>query len=165
MSLNSTTLPDLDTAPDRVAGLEDELEADQATESTVTEPAADWRGRGKVLVVDDEPVIRTVAQALLDRAGFEVLLATDGLEAVETVRRHGQEILAVLLDLSMPHLDGAQTAREIRRIRPQLKIILCSGYSDLTVDELVTDGTVAGFLHKPYSRDALTGAVRKLVDA
>ncbi len=121
-----------------------------------------WRGSGKVLVVDDETVVREVAEAILSGAGFEVLAAKDGIEALEVVRRQGNELVAVLLDLAMPHLDGAETARELRRLCPQIKILLCSGYSELAVDQLVADGTVSGFLHKPFSPSTLIDELRKL---
>ncbi len=127
-----------------------------------SEPGTTWRCSGKVLVVDDEPVVREVAEAILSGAGFEVLTARDGVEALEVVRRQGDELVAVLLDLAMPHLDGAETARELRRMCPGIKILLCSGYSELAVDQLVASGEVSGFLHKPYRPSALIDELRKL---
>ena len=108
--------------------------------------------------------MRSSAQAILRSAGFEVVLATNGLDALEIVRRQGEEFVAVLLDLSMPHLDGAEASRELRRLCPGIKIILCTGYSEQTVDELAADREVSGFLHKPYSPGTLLDELRKVLD-
>ncbi len=132
-------------------------------EPPATEAEDRWHGSGKVLVVDDEPVAREVAQATLESAGFEVLLAANGLDALEVVRRQGEKIAAVLLDLSMPQLDGAETSREMRRLCPEIRIILCTGYSEQTADELVAGRDVSGFLHKPYSPSSLIDVLREVV--
>ncbi len=138
-------------------------ECAEAPAPTVIETTDSWCGSGIVLVVDDEPVAREVAQATLESADFEVLLAENGLDALEVVRRQGKDIVAVLLDLSMPQLDGAETSREMRRLCPGIKIILCTGYSEQTADELVTGRDVSGFLHKPYSPKALIDKLREIV--
>jgi two-component system cell cycle sensor histidine kinase/response regulator CckA len=120
----------------------------------------DWRGEGTILVVDDEARIRTVAALALERAGFTVLTAAEGQEAVAVFRTHAQSIRAVLLDLAMPRLDGAATARELRRIRPDVRIVLSSGYTEEEATRQFADRDIVGFLQKPYALTDLVAAVR-----
>lgn len=118
---------------------------------------------GAVLVVDDEPSVREVATAILEAAGYPVLQARDGQEAVEMVRDRGDEIGAVLLDLSMPRLDGVGALREIHRMRPSLAVLLQSGYhEDDAVAEIVARGE-ADFLEKPYGAAALVERIERVL--
>lgn len=121
-----------------------------------------WRGHGTVLVVDDEETVRTMASSMLERLGFSVLTASDGIEALDIFRHKQDQIVLVLLDLTMPHLDGADTYEGLRRISQDVDIILTSGYSEHEVSKRFAGKNVAGFLHKPYDlaqlREALNGA-------
>ena len=120
-----------------------------------------WRGSGTVLIVDDEKVIRDLGARILGRQGFEVLKAESGAQALELFRAHTEEIAVVLLDLTMPGLSGEETFRELRRIRPDVRVILSSGYNEQdAIDRFVGEG-LAGFLKKPYSNADL---VRKFAD-
>jgi two-component system cell cycle sensor histidine kinase/response regulator CckA len=119
-----------------------------------------WRGQGTVLVVDDEEHIRAGVAQALELTGFTALTAADGQEAVAVFRKHAETIRAVLLDLTMPHLDGAATARELRRIRPEVRIVLTSGYTAEEATRQFTDRDVVGFLQKPYALTDLVAAVR-----
>jgi two-component system cell cycle sensor histidine kinase/response regulator CckA len=119
---------------------------------------------GKVLVVDDEPLVREVAKRALERAGFEVVLAENGRQAVETFSQQGARILLVLLDLSMPEMDGEQTLVELRRIDPGVKVILSSGYDQSSTTRAPLGGRVASFIQKPYTARALVEAVRHVID-
>ncbi|MEZ4269631.1 MAG: response regulator [Myxococcota bacterium] len=127
------------------------------------EPSTQTRS-GAVLVVDDESAVREVATAILEDAGYPVLQARDGLEAVEAVREHGEEISAVLLDLCMPRLDGLGALRQIRVLRPELPVLLQSGYhEDDTIAEIVARGE-AEFLEKPYGAAVLIERVRRVLN-
>lgn len=129
-----------------------------AQPTTTTEVRA-----GAVLVVDDEPSVRDVATAILEAAGYPVLQARDGQEAVEMVRDCGDEIIAVLLDLSMPRLDGVGALRAIHRMRPSLAVVLQSGYhEDDTVAGIVARGE-AEFLEKPYGAAALVARIKRVL--
>lgn len=144
-------LPAIDVAPAPVAAV------------PAAGPSAQARG-GAVLVVDDEPAVREVATAILEDAGYGVLQARDGVEAVEAVRERGDEISAVLLDLSMPRLDGLGALRQIRVLRPELPVLLQSGYhEDDTIAEIVARGD-AGFLEKPYGAAALIERIRRVLN-
>ncbi|MFW5869576.1 MAG: response regulator [Planctomycetota bacterium] len=112
-----------------------------------------------VLVVDDEDTVRTVAGEILRRHGFEVIEADDGRQAVEIYRDRGDEIDAVLLDLTMPHMDGEEAFREIRRINPRAKVLLASGYNEQdTLSRFVGKG-LAGFVAKPFEGKLLVGRI------
>ena len=118
---------------------------------------------GKVLVVDDEPLVRQVAQRALERAGFEVVLAENGRQAVETFSQLGTRIALVLLDLSMPEMDGEQTLVELRRIDPGVRVLLSSGYDQSSTTRAPLGGRVASFIQKPYSARSLVEAVRRAI--
>lgn len=122
-----------------------------------------WRGKGTVLVVDDEPIVREVAQALLERAGLEVMTAEDGLEALAIFKERAQEIDCVILDLTMPHLDGEETFLELRRIRSDVPVILASGYNKEDVTDRFAGTGLAGFIQKPFRLETLTEKVRAIL--
>jgi CheY-like chemotaxis protein len=120
-----------------------------------------FRGSGLVLVVDDEEVVRQMAQRMLERCGFTVLQAGDGRQGLDLFQTRAADIRLVLLDLTMPRLDGLQAFKEIRRLRPQVPVILTSGYTE---QEAITrfDGLgLTGFLQKPFSWQDLLVALRR----
>jgi CheY-like chemotaxis protein len=117
------------------------------------------RGSGTVLVVDDEDIVREVAREMLREKGFDVLTAADGQQGVELYRRHADRIAVVLLDLTMPEMSGEEALAEIRRIRPNAKVILCSGYAEDDLKRRFAGLGAADFIQKPFKLRAL---VRKL---
>jgi PAS domain S-box-containing protein len=117
------------------------------------------RGARSVLVVDDEEGLRRVAQRVLEREGFAVQVARDGVEALRLFRAKSAEIGVVLLDLTMPRMGGAEALREMRRVQPDVRVILMTGYADATEDLRVDD--LAGFLAKPYEPKQLVETVRR----
>jgi PAS domain S-box-containing protein len=123
----------------------------------------DSRGSGKILIVDDEEGVRDVAKGMLEREGFSVITAEDGSEAVRIFPSISPEIDAVLLDLSMPQMDGGQVLQEMRRIRPDVKVILCSGYMEGRVRELSDGPGQASFLHKPFDSETLLRTLREVL--
>jgi CheY-like chemotaxis protein len=120
------------------------------------EPLAQPDGcRGTVLVVDDEPFIREVVCAMLADLGFDVLQAEDGEQAIERYRAHPGRIAVVLLDMTMPKMDGKHCLAELKRIDPDVRVLLSSGYSVEEVSELFADQSPAGFIQKPYLPESL----------
>jgi CheY-like chemotaxis protein len=119
--------------------------------------------RGAILVVDDEEAVRSFASLLLARHGYPVLTAIDGVHALEVVDRSGAEIAAVVLDLKMPRLGGAETLTELRRRYPELPVILSSGFNDPGAADGASVGHRAAFVQKPYRPDELLDAVRAAV--
>ncbi|TSK08278.1 MAG: PAS domain S-box protein [Geobacter sp.] len=120
-----------------------------------------WRGHGKVLLVDDEDDVRSVGAELLKALGFTVVTASDGEEAVQRFRE-SRDFSFVILDLTMPRMDGEQCCRALRSIEPGVKVVIASGYSEQEVARKFTGEAVTGFVQKPYSLSSLRDAVRKL---
>ncbi len=127
----------------------------------VKDEAPAGSGRGEtVLVVDDERTVRVLACRILGKYGYRTLEAVDGKEALRVYRERMSEIDLVLLDMTMPRLDGAQCVRQLRAVNPRVKSILSSGYTESKVDNAPGDA----FLHKPYRPEDLARAVRRVLD-
>ncbi len=108
-----------------------------------------------VLVIDDEEDIRDVVEAVLSRRGVKVLTAADGRQALELFRRQADDIDVVLLDMNMPGLSGEAVFRALREIRPDVRVILSTGYSEQEAALRFADAPLAGFVHKPYTATSL----------
>ena len=121
--------------------------------------AATLTGGGTVLVVDDEEVVRTVARRILESHGFSVVTVDDGQAGVEAVRAAPQRFVAVLMDLTMPKLDGIGALQRLRQFDPNVPVILVSGYDEQDVVARLSGTGVAGFLHKPFTAEMLSGAL------
>jgi signal transduction histidine kinase len=118
---------------------------------------------GTVLFAEDEEMVRELGTLLLNSLGFTVLAAADGREAVELFQAHRQKIVCAMLDLVMPHMDGAEALRELRRLQPDLRVIICSGYDEQrAVSQLKGLGTVT-FLQKPYQIADLSNKLQALL--
>jgi PAS domain S-box-containing protein len=117
----------------------------------VSEPL---HGSGTVLVVDDEPAVRAVAQGMLEHYGYRVLLAEDGRQGIETLTEH-PEIIAIILDLAMPVMTGDQAAPQMRSVHPTVPIILTSGYPEAEARGRVAAAGITTFLQKPYTAGKL----------
>jgi two-component system cell cycle sensor histidine kinase/response regulator CckA len=124
----------------------------------------DLEAEGTVLLVDDEEGVRSMAHRMLERLGFKVLTAVDGIEAVDAFRRHHDEIRLVLLDMTMPRMDGVEAFRALRAIRPDVKVILTSGYSEQMAAEQVGENGPAAFLQKPYRPADLVHKIDDVLD-
>jgi PAS domain S-box-containing protein len=114
-------------------------------------PALGMGGRGRVLVVDDEEIVRSVARQALEARGFEVVEAADGLDAVRLVEFEGADISLILLDMTMPRLGGEGAFRRIRELRPEIPVILSSGYTEQDALSRFQEPGLRGFIQKPYS--------------
>jgi PAS domain S-box-containing protein len=115
-----------------------------------------YHGSGKILLADDEETIRNLGRRMLQRAGFVVVLAADGREAISKFALEKDEIRLVILDLTMPHSDGEACYREMRQIKPGVKVILSSGYNE---QDIVS--RFAGKGQKPYTSEELLSKVRE----
>ncbi|MGA2080174.1 MAG: PAS domain S-box protein [Holophaga sp.] len=129
------------------------------------EAAADYRGSGTVLVVDDEDSIRAMAVGVLQHIGFEALQAGDGLKALELLRRHRDRVCLVIMDLTMPHMDGEEAYRAMRQEGFTTPVILSSGFHEVEAVNRFTGKDLAGFLQKPYRAADLIKLVRRVLDA
>ena len=125
---------------------------------------SDWKGAGTILLVDDEESVRNLGNRMLERLGFKVLIAMDGQQAVEAFRELHNEIVLVILDLTMPYMDGEETFRELRRIDPKVRVIMSSGYTESEIIPRFAGKRLSGFLQKPYTLDTLTQRLRDVLD-
>jgi PAS domain S-box-containing protein len=123
-----------------------------------------WRGRGSALVVEDEEGVREVVMRMLERLGFRVLTAADGVAALEALEQAAADVTVVLLDLSMPRMGGADCLRHIRERRPSLPVVLMSGYTEQEVATKLIDGAgdTTAFLQKPFLPQDLTRVIRRV---
>jgi signal transduction histidine kinase/FixJ family two-component response regulator len=145
--------------------LEDAGEGARTNESSLL---ADWRGEGTILLVDDEESLIALGARMLEHLGFTVLTAADGLQAVELYRQWGKEIDLVLMDLTMPHMDGAEAFGELRRLNSDVRVVLASGYSHEDVASRFAGKGLDGVMQKPYTlaklRESLSGMMPKRLD-
>jgi PAS domain S-box-containing protein len=128
---------------------------------------SDWRGSGTILVVEDEEGVREVAERMLQELGFQTIGAEDGRHALDIMERVGDTVTAVLLDLSMPRMGGAETLRRLRAQRPDLPILMMSGYTEQVVaPQFDNSGPGAtGFLQKPFLAEDLIAVLRRFAEA
>jgi two-component system, cell cycle sensor histidine kinase and response regulator CckA len=127
----------------------------------VQEPDNELWGTGTILLVEDEPMVRTVAERALTRHGYKVLTANNGEEALEIIDQ-GDEIALLISDVVMPVMDGPTMVREARKTRPELPILFMSGYAEEQLRRSIDIANVA-FLPKPFSVQELAEAVRKVL--
>lgn len=118
-------------------------------------------GTGRILLVDDEQVVREVAAAMLKSFGYEVRTATDGAEAVEVYRKVWREIDCVILDVVMPNMNGRECLCALKEINPDVRAIVSSGYDQGGQAQSIIDEGALGFIQKPYDMAALSTAVAK----
>jgi two-component system cell cycle sensor histidine kinase/response regulator CckA len=116
-------------------------------------------GTGTVLLVEDEPMVRTVAERALTRHGYSVVTANNGQEALEILDR-GDEFALLISDVVMPEMDGPTMVREARKSRPDLPVLFMSGYAEEQLRKSIDIDKVA-FLPKPFSVQELAEAARK----
>ncbi|MDX8407444.1 MAG: response regulator [Mariprofundaceae bacterium] len=135
----------------------------QSTEEAGAKTTSTSHVKGTVLIVDDETLIREVAHAMLKDIGFEIIEAIDGKEAVECYRQHQSEISAVLLDMTMPQMDGKTCFAELKKINPDVRVLLSSGYSEQDINKLFADHTPAGFIQKPYMPESLQQKMEEIL--
>jgi ligand-binding sensor domain-containing protein/signal transduction histidine kinase/CheY-like chemotaxis protein len=137
--------------------------APKAVERRIQPPAA--AARGTVLLVDDDATVRAVGRSALERAGFTVIVASDGREALDAFRARTSAIDCVLLDLTMPRQSGAETLRQIRGLDADVPVVLSSGYTEQDVTSRLAGIATQGFIQKPWTPDMLVRAIEDAVAA
>jgi two-component system, cell cycle sensor histidine kinase and response regulator CckA len=119
--------------------------------------------RATILLADDESLVRDVGRSILERSGYEVLLATDGLTALELYERERSRIDLVILDLTMPRMDGREALRRLRKANPAVRVLLSSGYLGEDLPAADVEGA-SGFLQKPFLAQGLLQQVSAALD-
>ncbi len=128
-------------------------------------PLDGWRGHGTVLLADDEEGVRIVAAEILEECGFTVLSAANGQEAVSLFHAHAGNIAAVVLDLTMPVMGGREAFQRIRQIRPDVPVILSSGYTEQDASSRFGGANPTGFIQKPFGPSDVLRALRKALSS
>jgi CheY-like chemotaxis protein len=134
--------------------------SDRPLTETPARSTKDLTGLGRILVVDDEEIVRRTARHALERYGYEVLVANDGAEAVEVYSGHNGSVALVLLDLTMPVMSGEEALRRLQQINPAVRVLLTSGYNEIEALQRFAGKGLAGFIQKPYSSVALAEKVK-----
>jgi two-component system cell cycle sensor histidine kinase/response regulator CckA len=124
------------------------------------EPA--WTGSGTVLLVDDDRGVLNVARSMIERCGFRVITAEDGLQAVEIFREHAEEITCVILDLTMKRMGGEEAYAELLKRQPDVRVVISSGYAEQELRERFAGRHLAGFIQKPYRMADLRRLLREI---
>jgi PAS domain S-box-containing protein len=118
-------------------------------------------GAGTVLIVDDEEIVRVTAKHTLERYGYRIMIANDGVTALEAYRDQLELISLVLLDLTMPMMSGEETLRRLQILNPNVKVLLSSGYNEIEAVQRFAGKGLAGFIQKPYTAAGLAEKVRE----
>ena len=118
---------------------------------------------GRVMVVDDEETVRTVATRMMETMGYTVDMAEDGRVAVELFRKEPASYRLILVDLTMPHLNGEETFRQLRHIRPGISVVLMSGFNEQDAMSAFAGKGLAGFIQKPFTANTFTKAIHSFM--
>lgn len=121
-------------------------------------------GDERILLVDDEPSIAKLEKMMLERLGYSITMRVNSIEALEAFRERPDSFDMVISDMNMPNMAGDQLASEIKSIRSDIPIILCTGFSERMNDEKADILGIAGILMKPVTKSEMAKTVRKLLD-
>jgi len=121
-------------------------------------------GKEHILLVDDEPLVIEVLQEMLKVQGYRITTADGSLKALETFRKSPRDFDLVITDMTMPKLTGDRLSQELKKIRTDIPIILCTGYSDKLADKSAVDFGVQDFMAKPIKQADLIKIVRNVLD-
>lgn len=122
------------------------------------------RGTERILFVDDEPMLTALAKAMLGGLGYQVETRTSAVEALELFSQCPEVFDLVISDQTMPRMSGMEMALKMMKVRPEIPIILCSGYSEAVDSKLARELRIKDFLLKPISQKAFASAIRKALD-
>jgi CheY-like chemotaxis protein len=125
---------------------------------------SELQGEETILVVEDQAEVRDLIHHTLKQFGYTIILARDGLEALEICRKTNQKIDLILTDVIMPHMNGPRLAQEVLRLHPEIKVIFMSGYTDKTIPREQLARLGATYLQKPFSHNQLAEKIRKVLN-
>ncbi|MDD2734969.1 MAG: response regulator [Desulfuromonadaceae bacterium] len=122
-----------------------------------------WKGSGTILLAEDEVQVTVIVKAMLEELGFSVITASNGREAVALYQNNAADISLVVADIGMPIMNGYEMFRELKRLNPELPIIISSGFGDEDVTATLSQAAIAGMLSKPYNFDLLKKVLKSVV--
>ncbi|MDH5298716.1 MAG: PAS domain-containing protein, partial [Desulfobulbaceae bacterium] len=137
------------------------------TDPTMIEPVQIFppaQGNERILLVDDEPMVLAVARRLLQSLGYEVVGETDSTEALALFRTRADDFDLVITDMTMPKLTGAQLAEQMLALRPDLPIILCTGFNETINKEMARNLGIKGYALKPFTTEEMAHLIRQVLD-
>lgn len=120
-------------------------------------------GSGRILLIEDEELVREINQALLERLGYEVVTAADGARALELVENSPEKFDLALLDIKLPDIDGAALFPRLRRHQPEMKVIVCSGYALDGPTQTILDAGAEDFIQKPFSMADIAAKIERVL--
>ncbi len=126
--------------------------------------ARSHKGTGTVLVIDDEAMVRGVTKAALEREGYKAIVADDGDSGVELFRLMSEQVSLVILDMTMPRMSGEEALSHLRTIRPDIPVIVSSGYNEAEIIRRFTTAGIAGFIQKPYSATRILAKIQEVLE-
>jgi PAS domain S-box-containing protein len=141
------------------------LEEPAQTPEVIVPASESFRGSETVLVVEDADALRKLSVTLLEQYGYRVLSAANGAEALELAQKHNQSIDLLLTDVIMPGLGGHALAQRLEAVRPGLKILYMSGYTDSSIAQHGVLEAGISLLHKPFTEEELVRKIREVLDA
>jgi signal transduction histidine kinase/CheY-like chemotaxis protein len=134
--------------------------AEEAVSQAAEKP---WKGSGTILLAEDEVQVTVIVKAMLEELGFRVITASNGREALELYQNNAADITLVVADIGMPIMNGYEMFRELKRLDPELPIIISSGFGDKEVTDTLSRDAIAGMLSKPYNFDLLKTVLKSVV--
>jgi len=138
---------------------------DSAEESLdLTVSSEPWTGSGTILLVEDEELIREIAKDMLQMLGFTVIDALNGQEALDLYKKSAESVVCVVTDLGMPVMDGYNLFSELKKLKPNLPIVVSSGFGESVVTTRIALEAIAGLVSKPYSFDKLREVMKNVFD-
>jgi two-component system, cell cycle sensor histidine kinase and response regulator CckA len=140
------------------------LDGSASPSNELTTASSSNRNGGVILIVDDEEEVRTTAQRILERQGYEIVIAVDGLEAVQIFRKRHAELSLVLLDLNMPQMDGVAAFEEMQLLSSRVPVVLMSGYDEKSTIRQFPDNKIASFIQKPFLAETVVEHVRQATE-
>ncbi|HEY4611780.1 MAG TPA: response regulator, partial [Bacteroidota bacterium] len=119
-------------------------------------------GTGTILVVEDEPVLRSLMTSLLETYGYRVLVAEDGIKAVSVFEQAKDEIALVISDLGLPGISGYESIQRLRALRPEVPFVLVSGFFDPELQEHIEHSGIKAFIQKPFVPERILRTISQL---
>ncbi len=117
------------------------------------------------MIVDDEDFVTVLAQRVLTDQGYRVIIARDGFQCLDLYQKHQQQIDLIILDFTMPLMDGSEVFNELREINPHVPVVLSSGFTEQDKLRWMLAKGLRGFIPKPYTHEKLLLQVRSVLDA
>jgi DNA-binding response OmpR family regulator len=124
-----------------------------------------WKGEGTILIVDDDPTVRAVMARMVEGCGFDVLQAVDGRHALEVFSENSKAILAVILDMTMPNLNGREALKGMRDHCKDVRVLMVSGFSENCSATSFLESPPNAFLQKPFKREELIGKLNAILSS